>query len=194
MDERGSRNMWRLGMLAEVAVAKHLGVEWSGNIGEDVGNYQVKSSFHENGHLAVSVTTRWEHLHPSQIYIFAVPTDESWTEFDIKGWARVADCMKDEYLDDMQNPERPLQWKCPHDLLQPMDSLPTDAAVEWVTPEGSRQKARLATERATRHHEEVFTRLKNQRIIDLLTRTGQLTDELKADFSPPAPPPDNTQK
>lgn len=49
-----------LGMLGEMAVAKHLGIYWSGNkVGDykspDVGAFQVRTTIHNGGHLRVEI-------------------------------------------------------------------------------------------------------------------------------------------
>jgi hypothetical protein len=115
------KNLWSYhieGALGEMAVAKHLNLYWSGNIGDreapDVGPYQVKcntSRTHDD--LILRKTDK------KGIYIGVLCFTP---EFEICGWIDSADAKIDTYWRAPVK-ERPA-WFFPRDLLNPMDTLP----------------------------------------------------------------------
>jgi hypothetical protein len=104
--------------MAEMAVARHLGIYWDGNIGDrkaaDVGPYQVRHTEYATGCLL---------LHPPDKNddIFILVTGENGT-YNLVGWV---------YARDGKNPKH---WKdpvkgrpaffVPQDALNPLDQLP----------------------------------------------------------------------
>lgn len=94
----GTKNDWQIsveGCLGEMAVAKALGMYWSGKgifRGGDVGDYQVRTAGQDHYRLI---------LHPEDPddAIFFLVTGRN-GEYIIKGWIRGVDGKRDEYWAD----------------------------------------------------------------------------------------------
>jgi hypothetical protein len=110
------------GAAGEMAVAKHLGLFWSGAVGDikanDVGPYQVKTN----------TSRKWDDLilrdwnDPNKIYIGVLSFVP---KFVITGWIAGSDGMKKEFHRDGV-PGMPAYF-VPRSLLKPMSDLPTIA-------------------------------------------------------------------
>lgn len=109
------------GALAELVVAKWLGVEWEATVntfksGFDVANYQV----------------RWTSKRPGSGQLIIRPDDDSThvfisvrgtaPKYEILGWLRAADAKRKEYVDNPKN--RGEAWFVPQAHLHDLASLP----------------------------------------------------------------------
>lgn len=92
-------NAWQIhieGACGEMAVAKHYGKYWNGNIGNlkahDVGHLEVRTTRHENGRLILHKTD------PDDA-VFVLLTGEC-PSYTLRGWIRGADGKKTEFWDE----------------------------------------------------------------------------------------------
>ena len=122
--QRPERNAWTgeiEGAQAELAVAQHLGVFWSGTVGKpgaphDVGTYQVRCNS----------SRRWDDTllrpedKPDRVYISVL---SFMPEFHIIGWVWGADGMREEWLH-RGDPDRPPCYFVPRDRIQLLKTLP----------------------------------------------------------------------
>jgi hypothetical protein len=113
------------GAAGEMAVAKHLGLFWSGSVGnigaDDVGGYQVKTN----------TSRKWDDLilrkrnKPDRIYIsvlsFVAPAPGV-ARFIITGWIIGTDAMQQQYYREGL-PGMPAYF-VPRCVLQPLSTLP----------------------------------------------------------------------
>jgi hypothetical protein len=113
------------GAAGEMAVAKHLGLFWSGNVGDlgsdDVAGYQVKTN----------TSRKWDDLilrkrnRPDRVYIsvlsFIAPAPGV-AKFIITGWINGVDAMQEKYWREGL-PGMPAFF-VPRSVLQPLDTLP----------------------------------------------------------------------
>jgi hypothetical protein len=121
---RPEHNAWTgeiEGAQAELAVAKHLGVFWSGTVGEpgapsDVSCYQVRcNSSRKYEDTVLRPTDK-----PNRVYISVL---SYMPHFGIIGWLWGADGMCAEYEHPGEE-GRPPCWFVPRDKLQPFSTLP----------------------------------------------------------------------
>jgi hypothetical protein len=119
--DRGAAD-WQLhieGALAEFAVAKHLGLYWSGAHddlrADDVGQYQVRSTKYADGMLV---------LHPPDPdeRPFILVTGRN-GEYALRGWVLGREGKRDEWWGDRWNTGRPAFF-VPGEALHPMAALP----------------------------------------------------------------------
>lgn len=93
---------WKIaieGGIGEYVVAKALNIHWTGKgvmRGDDVGEYQVRTTPYENGCLL---------LHPrdEDEKVFILVTGKA-PEYEVKGWIRGADGKKQEFWKDGNRP------------------------------------------------------------------------------------------
>lgn len=116
------------GAAGEMAVAKHLGLFWSGAVGDisasDVGGYQVKTN----------TSRKWDDLilrkwnRPDRIYIsvlsFIAPAPGA-ARFVITGWINGIDAIQERYWREGL-PGMPAYF-VPRSVLHALDTLPTAA-------------------------------------------------------------------
>jgi hypothetical protein len=107
------------GAAGEMAVAKHLGIYWSGSLGnykaDDVGSYQVRTNTSRQW-TDMSIRTKDR---DDRIYISVL---SFLPEFVICGWLAGNDCKRQEWWRD-GTPGRPCFW-VPRGALQPISALP----------------------------------------------------------------------
>ena len=111
------------GACGELAVAKWLGLYWSGTVGEtkapDVGPYEVRT----NGSRKYTDTIlRPRKVHGDRVYIAVLgflPV------FEIIGWIYARDGMQPQWFRN-GSPDRPKAWFVPQTALLPLDMLPPD--------------------------------------------------------------------
>lgn len=112
--------------MAEMAVAKALGIYWDGNVGNrkaaDVGPYQVRHTEHEHGRLI---------LHPpdnsEDVFILVIGENGN---YKLAGWLWARDGKKPEYWSDPTK-GRPAFF-VPKSALYTMDSLPTEEQISQL--------------------------------------------------------------
>jgi hypothetical protein len=121
------------GAAGEMVVAKHLGLFWSGAVGEiaadDVGGYQVKTN----------TSRRWDDLiirkrnKPDRVYIsvlsFVAPAPGT-AKFIITGWIHGADAIQQKFWRDGL-PGMPAYF-VPRSVLHPIETLPPIKGVTLV--------------------------------------------------------------
>jgi hypothetical protein len=119
------------GAAGEMAVAKHLGLFWSGAVGEinadDVGGYQVKTN----------TSRKWDDLilrkrnKPDRVYIsvlsFVAPAPGV-ARFVITGWINGVDAIQEKYWREGL-PGMPAYF-VPRSALHPLDTLPAIFKIE----------------------------------------------------------------
>jgi hypothetical protein len=124
LNDKRSSGIWLMGTLAELAVARALGVEWTGEICEDVAGYQVKATDVE--HFRLVLPTKGRHMGDDEVYISVVAVEEygSLALWNVRGWAYAGEVRRDEYLTDLGIGERQKCYALPNHLLHPMSTLP----------------------------------------------------------------------
>jgi hypothetical protein len=123
LSDSRSRGIWILGVFGELAVARALGIEWNGDITEDVGPYQVKAV--DEPHLKLMLPSKGKHMQPDQIYISVAAADKtSLKVWVVRGWAYAGEVRVPEFEDDLNTPERQPAYALPNKLLRPMNTLP----------------------------------------------------------------------
>lgn len=127
MENGSARPDWNVwtgeieGAQAELAVAKHLGLFWSGTVGEraapdDVGSYQVRcNSSREYDDTLLRKTDK-----PNRAYISVL---SFMPEFHIIGWVWGEDGFRDGRLFEGDK-KRPPCWFVPRTKIQPFSTLP----------------------------------------------------------------------
>lgn len=115
-----------LGVLGEMAVAKHLGIPWSGENPfdpTDVGPYQVRTHRHEDSPLILQ-----QYADPNDLYILVtlIPNGRRMNLLNIVGWITVREARVSKYWTepDWRHPEREPSWRVPQRDLHPMETLP----------------------------------------------------------------------
>lgn len=108
---------------AECTVAKHTGKFWDGSFGTftekpDVGPYHVKWVMRKNGRLRIPLKRP-----PDALAIFVLVRG-SMPDYEMVGWLRAGEGMKDEYIDDPNN--RGAEYFVNQDLLHDMADLPDE--------------------------------------------------------------------
>lgn len=106
------------GACAEMALAKHLGLFWSGNVGDhdapDVAGFQVRQTAYATGHLM---------LHPDdkdhEIFVLATGTAP---KFVLRGWLLAGDGKHEQHWRDPTKQNKPAYF-VPQNLLHGMTSL-----------------------------------------------------------------------
>ena len=102
------------GALAEIAVAKHLGLYWSGQGGrnaQDVLGYEVRQTRHTAGHLTV-------HEHDDDDARYVLVTGQT-GKYDIRGWMLGKEAKDPKWEKELQ-PGRPC-FAVPQDQLHKME-------------------------------------------------------------------------
>ena len=113
------------GACGEMAVAKWLGMYWTGTIGEtdkpDVGPYEVRT----NGSRKYTDTIlRPGKVHKDRAYISVLAF---LPDFEIIGWIMGADATQQQWFRN-GTPDRPKAWFVPQTSLQPLHTLPIEEA------------------------------------------------------------------
>jgi hypothetical protein len=124
LNEGRSSGIWLMGTLSELAVARALGVEWTGEISEDVAGYQVKATDVEHFRLVLPVNGR--HMNDDEVYVSVVAVEEhgSLALWRVRGWAFAGEVRREEHLTDLGIGERQPCYALPNHLLHPMSTLP----------------------------------------------------------------------
>lgn len=122
----------RIGAASELATARALNIEWTGDITRDVGHYEVKAVTEPHHRLFIPKKDRHRYSRTFQhrVYISVENAAQHKSRFmkdwTIRGWAYTGDFYgKQEYLDYMLNEQRDPVYALPNKLLRPMSTLPT---------------------------------------------------------------------
>lgn len=109
---------------AELAVAKHFDLFWSGHVGDykafDVGPYEVRQTPHHNGHLILQHKDLDKGDAPCILVTGSTPV------FRLAGWIYGFEGLVNKYYTDKPRNGRPAFW-IPQSDLRPMSSLPPPA-------------------------------------------------------------------
>lgn len=114
-----------LGVLGEMAVAKHLGIPWTGTSPfrtTDVGPYQVRTHRNETSSLHLQ-----QYADPEDLYILvtAIPSGgRRITQLKICGWITVPEAQQRRYWFIPTQSEREPCWRIPQRDLHPIEELP----------------------------------------------------------------------
>lgn len=105
------------GALAEMALAKHQNIFWSGTVGRvdlpDVGPLQVRSKTEPDHRLVVTARDKDEDIFVS--ILVDLPMCR------LCGWMRGRDAKRAEWI--VPDPNKPIRHFVPNRLLEPMDTL-----------------------------------------------------------------------
>lgn len=122
----------RIGAASELATARALRIEWTGDITRDVGPYEIKAVTEPHHRLFIPKKDRHRFSPTFQHRVFisvenaAQHKSRFLKDWTVRGWAYAGDFYgKEEYLDDMRNEQRPAVYALPTKLLRPMNTLPT---------------------------------------------------------------------
>lgn len=114
-----------LGTLGELAVARCLGIEYTGDPAKDVGEYEVKTTDLIHGCLLVRPRGRFSGvLQGSEATKYILVIRVSKVVFLVVGWLSAGEIkQKPKYFMDKGNSGRPPAWFIPQSELHPMERL-----------------------------------------------------------------------
>ncbi len=131
-DEKFDLALHRIGAASELATARALNIEWTGDITLDVAHYEVKAVTEPHHRLFIPKKDRHRYSPTFQhrVYISVENAAQHKSRFlkdwTVRGWAYAGDFYgKEEYLDYLMNEQRDPVYALPTKLLRPMNTLPT---------------------------------------------------------------------
>ena len=130
-EEKFDLALHRIGAASELATARALNIEWTGDITRDVGHYEIKAVTEPHHRLFIPKKDRhrFSPTFGQRIFISvenaAQRKERFLKDWTLRGWAYAGDFYgKEEYLDPMLNEQRPAVYALPNKLLRPMSTLP----------------------------------------------------------------------
>jgi hypothetical protein len=120
-----------IGAASELATARALNIQWTGDITRDVGPYEVKAVTEPHHRLFIPKKDRHRHSPTFAKWVYisvenaAQQTSRFLKDWRVRGWAYAGDFYgKEEYLDYLMNEQRDPVYALPTKLLRPMNTLP----------------------------------------------------------------------